>query len=404
LIEGDDTAELDWELRRAVFRRAAAEVGPEFRESTWQAYWKTSVGQKTAEDVANELGLSIGAVQQPDTVPPPAPIQHITPAAGGGRGRKPAARLLKAAGFAFFLLLWSVVLIVLEYGKGTLRIECAADDVPVRIVKGERVVENLIVTRDGRSVRIAAGNYVVEIDGEMDEITVVGGVVQLERGGREVVRIVQAKEPPGGAADRTVDERGQDSHGLPNANQSGSVALVMLMHPAELRNGNTVQLAAASIALGQLNHRDYCGILRHWTNGPSWLWGGDAGLVQIGDRRADLIKTLASSRTGDLPQFDPAFRMALNALKRADAKQRHMIVLTDGDPVLSDSAVLAEFRDAGITISVVHIGLHGTQYEAVPKQIAETTGGRYYHVLDAQPSVVETIFQREAGQIRRSLN
>ena len=82
-------------------------------------------------------------------------------------------------------------LIVLELNKGTLSIECDVDDIPVRIMQGDKVVERLTVSKTGASVRVTAGNYVVEIDGQIDGFTVENGTVELQRRGEWVVRIVR---------------------------------------------------------------------------------------------------------------------------------------------------------------------------------------------------------------------
>lgn len=212
-------------------------------------------------------------------------------------------------------------------------------------------------------------------------------------------------EPPAVLPDDSQPGRVEADDDKWSAIRPSPVALVMLMHPAELEAGNSVQQASASVALGQLSSNDFCGILRFSKGSPqtpSWLWGGEQGVVQIGNRRAELLKSIANSDTGDFPQFDPALRLALKALTQVDAGRRHMIILTNGDPDLTDEAILDEFRKAKITISVVHIELHGPRYAATPKRLAESTGGRYYHVLNPQPSVVETIFRDEAAQLKRS--
>jgi RNA polymerase sigma-70 factor (ECF subfamily) len=45
-----------------LFRSAAAEVRPEFQEETWQAFWRTAVLGRDANQAAHELGMSLGAV------------------------------------------------------------------------------------------------------------------------------------------------------------------------------------------------------------------------------------------------------------------------------------------------------------------------------------------------------
>ena len=54
--------EFSVEYRRSVFRWAADRVRPKFSISTWHAFWRTSVVGESTESVAQELGLSKGAV------------------------------------------------------------------------------------------------------------------------------------------------------------------------------------------------------------------------------------------------------------------------------------------------------------------------------------------------------
>lgn len=50
------------EYRRAVFRWAADRVRPTFKDSTWRAFWLTSVDGCSSVEAAKETGLSVGAV------------------------------------------------------------------------------------------------------------------------------------------------------------------------------------------------------------------------------------------------------------------------------------------------------------------------------------------------------
>jgi RNA polymerase sigma factor (sigma-70 family) len=59
--EGDPD-EWDHEYRLNLFLWAAERVRVEFRENTWQAFWRTAVGGEDAAAVAAELGLTVGAV------------------------------------------------------------------------------------------------------------------------------------------------------------------------------------------------------------------------------------------------------------------------------------------------------------------------------------------------------
>ncbi|MBL8815775.1 MAG: protein kinase [Planctomyces sp.] len=105
-----------------------------------------------------------------------------------GIRRPPIARLMAASAFAFVLILAGVV-VVLELNKGTLTIESELENVPIRIIQGDKVVDRLTVTRSGNSVRVAAGTYVVELDTELDGMTIENDQVLLKRGSTELVRI-----------------------------------------------------------------------------------------------------------------------------------------------------------------------------------------------------------------------
>ena len=58
----EETTVFGLEYRRQVFAWAARQVSAEFSDSTWQAFWRTSVEGHEIKIVAGELGLSTGAV------------------------------------------------------------------------------------------------------------------------------------------------------------------------------------------------------------------------------------------------------------------------------------------------------------------------------------------------------
>ncbi|MEM9643366.1 MAG: protein kinase, partial [Planctomycetota bacterium] len=96
------------------------------------------------------------------------------------------------ATFVAFSLMFTALLVVLESEKGTLRIESEADDVSVRIKRGEEVVESMTLSTSGESVRVAAGEYVIEFDRYYPNIQLDTHTVSLSRGGRATVRITRS--------------------------------------------------------------------------------------------------------------------------------------------------------------------------------------------------------------------
>jgi RNA polymerase sigma factor (sigma-70 family) len=64
LPDSDDSeASAFWlEYRRLMFHRVAEQVKREVREHTWQSFWRTTMGGQKPEQVADQLGISVGSV------------------------------------------------------------------------------------------------------------------------------------------------------------------------------------------------------------------------------------------------------------------------------------------------------------------------------------------------------
>lgn len=59
---GADQTEIDYEYERAVFRRAAGLVRPEFVPETWNVFWQSTVEGQTIPEVAQRFSRSTGSV------------------------------------------------------------------------------------------------------------------------------------------------------------------------------------------------------------------------------------------------------------------------------------------------------------------------------------------------------
>lgn len=141
----------------------------------------------SAEQVAELLEGCLAHVQHPtvNSLPEIMPIRSLR-----ARRWKPFVAAVIALGFLGLILAGTII--SLEWNKGTLAIECDADDIPIRIMQEEKLVDSMIISRAGKSIRIAAGNYAVVIDKGFENVTVNDGLVTLFRGDKKVVRIKQS--------------------------------------------------------------------------------------------------------------------------------------------------------------------------------------------------------------------
>ena len=250
----------------------------------------------------------------------------------------------------------------------------------------------------------------ISFDKELGLATIKGSKAEVQRTAAVLETMLKqlpnADTKSNASQTETKELSGPKDQGDPQSHSDSDspVAVVMVMHPAELQNGNTIQRAAATKTLGLLADNDFCGILSYgYRNGKSQttsLWGDGSVLQKVGEHRQDWNTAIAKSMTGDFPNFEPAFQMALDALKNVDAKQKLMIVFTDGDPVFMDESIVNKFRDAQIKVSVAHVDIHRIHQSSLLKQLVDSTGGTYLYSLASQAGVVESFFAKEVQKLR----
>ena len=174
-----------------------------------------------------------------------------------------------------------------------------------------------------------------------------------------------------------------------------SSALVILTDPAEFENGNALQQLVARIAMEQLSEDDLLGLLNPAKDGEQWLWVGRQGLTAIGDKGLGFKNAIANATLGNSPTFDPALKMALDGYAAIEAKNKQLIIMTDGEPSLKDKTLLKKFHDAGIRISILLSDASFYKHDAKMKEFSEVTGGKLYRVKRHRRDVLKNILQRE---------
>jgi len=183
----------------------------------------------------------------------------------------------------------------------------------------------------------------------------------------------------------------------PQKKQMSKGALVLVMHSCEMPRGNYWGKQVAAAAVSTLSRLDLAGVISWgWQQGRLW----DFPLGPVGDKQA-VLSAINQMQMGDMMDFTPPMQEAYNALVKCDAAQKHVIIISDGDPQPPGAALLAQFKEAGITVTGVAVYPHTGAEVASLTKIAQATGGRFYHVKD--PNLLPQIFVKEAQTVRRAL-
>jgi uncharacterized membrane protein len=227
--------------------------------------------------------------------------------------------------------------------------------------------------------------YVHDLGGGL---TMIGGPQSFGAGGwieSEVARALPVKMNP------------------PDMRQMPAGALGLIMHSCEMPQGNFWGQKVAQAAIEQLSRLDYVGIVEFGfgqvggIQGCTWAFE----MQRVGDKRAALEAT-KTMNVGDMPSFAPGLQLAFNGLENTTASQRHVIIISDGDPSPPSNQLIQQYIDKKITVTTVMVGGHGTPVDASRmKMVATRTGGEFYSVKN--PKQLPAIFIKEARLVSRSL-
>ena len=200
---------------------------------------------------------------------------------------------------------------------------------------------------------------------------------------------------PGGYHKTVIEDALPVSMDVTNKKVLPKGALAIILHTCEFPEGNTWAKRITKEAIKVLSARDEIGVIDYE--------GGEQWVVKLGDvGDYDTMSTkINAAEPGDMPAFAPTMQLGFDALKASDAASKHMIIISDGDPVPPPGPLLKSFVDEGITISTVSIFPHGGQEVRLMREIADITKGRYYFPDD--PNKLPTIFFKEARTLKRNM-
>ena len=173
-------------------------------------------------------------------------------------------------------------------------------------------------------------------------------------------------------------------------------ALAIILHTCEFPEGNTWGKRITKQAIKVLGAQDEVGVLAYTQKGEEWLFE-----LTPAAKYEEMVPLINGASIGDMPSFQNTMQLGLKGLLKSDAATRHMIIISDGDPQAPTPALVKQFVDAQISVSMVAVFPHGGLDISKMKGVAEVTGGRYYFPED--PNQLPAIFIKESKTLKRSL-
>src|SRR3954466_3694063 len=134
---------------------------------------------------------------------------------------------------------------------------------------------------------------------------------------------------------------------IPAQRQMPKGALVLVMHSCEMPDGNYWGEQCALKAIETLSYRDEIGVISYSWGAGGAQWDFPLAEKGNGDKVNSAVKHM---QLGDMPSFDDTLNLALNGkngvggLKNSDARQKHIIVISDGDPAPPNQALVNDLR------------------------------------------------------------
>jgi uncharacterized membrane protein len=179
---------------------------------------------------------------------------------------------------------------------------------------------------------------------------------------------------------------------------TGKGGLAMIMHACEMSQGNFWEQKIASLAVKKLSPADELGVLHYEIGQHKW----HIPLQVIGSKKNAMLGMIDRMTPGDMPDFDGPFKMAYDSLTepKRQLATKHVIVITDGDPQLTNRGILSKMKKDKVTVTTVGVATHGVNEDTKLKDIATTTGGRFYKVTNAK--ALPAIYVKETRLISQS--
>jgi uncharacterized membrane protein len=174
-----------------------------------------------------------------------------------------------------------------------------------------------------------------------------------------------------------------------------SLAMVLIVDKSGSMGGIKIELAkdASKAAVELLGGRDQLGVVAF--DGASY-WVSE---LHPASDKSFIIDRISSIQASGGTNIYPAMEMAYEALSAANAKLKHVILLTDGHSSPGDFQGMAQQMASNrITLSTVAVGSSADQ--TLLEELAKIGSGRYYFCDD--PQSVPQIFAKETVTASKS--
>ena len=185
-------------------------------------------------------------------------------------------------------------------------------------------------------------------------------------------------------------------------------ALVMIVHACEMPDGNKWGEQCAIKAVEALSAYDEVGVISYaWKGGGGGAGGSiwDFPLQTKGDG-SKAVAAIKQMQVGDMGSFEDSMNVALNGdgkspgLAASTAKQKHVIIISDGDPAGPSQGLMDQYKKNKVTVSTVAVYPHSAR---AMDYIAKELGGKAYGPINDHPDQLPQIFIKEATIVRRNL-
>lgn len=195
---------------------------------------------------------------------------------------------------------------------------------------------------------------------------------------------------------------------IPARKEVGKGALVLVMHSCEMPDGsgNYWGEQCALKAVDALSSQDEVGVISFWSGSQ---WDFPLQTRNDGSKAKAAIKQM---KLGDMMSFQECLDLAINGsvgqkgLKDSDARNKHVIIISDGDPAPPSNDLIDTCARNKISISTVSVYPHDLSDRGLPpnmRAIAEKLKGRAYGPINGNFNQLPQIFIKEATVVRRTL-